>query len=310
MDPHGPLSGPRKALMDLEELQAFLHVVEQGSFHAAADTMGMSRTTLRRRIDSLQSRAGVTLLESSRNGVVLTEPGRVLAERGHAMVEEASALVASIREIGRVPSGILRTVMPVGMPPMIMAQLFSSLRRDYPQLRVHCRFSNDPLSESLIDVDMVTHFGETEPRGAWISLVLMRIEERLFASTSYLAAHGTPTTIEELSRHELLAWLPPGEDATAWPLLSGGTFPIKPVYASTDVHQVRQFCHLGLGIAMLPDMFGSEIVSPNELIPVLPSVVGHELAVRVTVPEALADIPKIKMILAHARRFLNMVKAP
>ena len=293
--------------MDLEELQAFLHVVKQGSFHAAADSAGMSRTTLRRRIDSLQTRAGVALSESGRQGVVLTEPGRVLAERGHVMLEEASALVASIREIGKAPSGVLHTMMPVGMPPMIMAQLFMSLRRDYPDLRVHCRFSNDPLAESLIDVDMVTHFGEVAPRGAWISLVLMRIQERLFASPNYLATRNTPTTIDELVRHELLAWQPPGEDCATWPLLAGGTFPIKPSFVSTDVHLVRQFCHLGLGIALLPDLFGGEIVSPTELVPVLPATVGHQRAVRVTVPEALADIPKIKMILAHARRFLNNV---
>jgi len=42
--------------MDLEELQAFMHVVRAGSFHAAAEMLGMSRTTLRRRVDSLQSR--------------------------------------------------------------------------------------------------------------------------------------------------------------------------------------------------------------------------------------------------------------
>lgn len=293
--------------MDLEELQAFLHVVKQGSLHAAADSAGMSRTTLRRRIDSLQARAGVTLLESGRQGVVLTEAGRVLAQRGHGMVEEASALVASIREIGKVPSGVLRAVMPVGMPPMIMAQLFSSLRRDYPDLRVHCRFSNDPLSESLVDVDMVTHFGEVAPRGPWISLVLLRIQERLFASESYLATHGTPTNVDELFRHELLAWQSPGEDCASWPLLAGGTFPVAPSFVSADLHLVRQFCHLGLGIALIPDLFGGEIVSPTEIVPVLPAVVGHERAVRVTVPEALADIPKIKMILAHTRRFLNSV---
>lgn len=122
--------------MDLEELQAFLHVVKHGSFHAAAEATGMPRTTLRRRVESLQARSGVPLLESNRQGVVLTEAGRALAGRGQAMVEEASALVSSIREIGREPSGLLRLVLPVGLPPHHMAPIFASIRSMYPRLRL------------------------------------------------------------------------------------------------------------------------------------------------------------------------------
>lgn len=44
--------------MDLEELRAFLDVVQTGSFLAAADSLGVSRTTLRRRVEALEARAG------------------------------------------------------------------------------------------------------------------------------------------------------------------------------------------------------------------------------------------------------------
>src|SRR5262245_55449269 len=100
--------------MDLEELRAFLHVVETGSFLAAADSLRVSRTTLRRRVGSLEARAGVSLVESTAHGVVLTEAGHMLAQRGRVMAQEASALLASIREVGQQPSGVLRVVLPVG----------------------------------------------------------------------------------------------------------------------------------------------------------------------------------------------------
>jgi DNA-binding transcriptional LysR family regulator len=292
--------------MDLEELQAFLHVVKQGSFHAAAETLGMSRTTLRRRVESLQARAGVPLLESSRQGVVLTEAGRALAERGQSMVEEASALVSSIRELGRAPSGVLRMVMPVGLPPLLVAPLYAALRSAYPQLRVHCRFSNDPLGESLVDIDMAVHFGESTPRGPWLSLVIMRVIERLCASEAYLAQRGTPSTIDELASHELLAWQAPGEDPSEWPTRNGGKFTVEPGFVATDIHLVRQCCLAGLGIGLIPDaLLDGPNVPADALVPVLPEIVGRERAVRVTVPEALGEIPKIKMVLTHVRRFLR-----
>lgn len=295
--------------MDLEELQAFLYVVKHGSFHAAADAIGMSRTTLRRRVDSLQSRAGVPLLESSRQGVVVTEAGRALADRGRAMVEEASALVSSIREIGRAPSGTLRVVMPVGLPPLVIAPLYASLRSTYPGLSVSVRFSNDPLSESLVDVDMAVHFGESTPRGPWLSLVIVRVRERLCASQDYLERRGTPKAIDDLSGHDLLVWQAPGEDGSVFPLSHGGQFVVEPALLSTDIHFIRQCCQLGLGIGLIPDALIDEPGGLSvPLVPLLPDLVGRERAVRITVPEALSEIPKIKVILTHVRRFLRDMK--
>ena len=62
---------------------------------------------------------------------------------------------------------------------------------------------------------------------------------------------------------------------------------------------------MGIGLladAMLPEPPG---VPEGALVPVLPDEVGGELVLRVTVPEALADVPKIKMVLDRARSFLG-----
>lgn len=292
--------------MDLEEMQAFLNVIETGSFHAAADTLGMSRTTLRRRVDSLEARAGVSLLQSTRQGVILTEAGQMLAGRGRAMIEEASALLASIRDLGREPAGVLRVVMPVGLPPHVVAPLYAALRSAYPRLRVHLRFSNDPLNESLVDIDMAVHLGEKAPAGPWISHIVMRIREWLVASKAYSSRRGIPASIDDLGSHELFAWQAPGEDARVWPLRTGGTFTVEPALIATDIHLIRQCCIAGLGIGLIPDALVADPNLPADtLVSVLPEVVGRERAVRVSVPAALAEIPKIKVVLGHVRRFLR-----
>ena len=197
--------------MDLEELHAFLHVVEAGSFFAASESLCVSRTTLRRRVAALEARVGVPLLKSSRQGVVLTEAGQVLAGRGRIMMQETRALLASIREVGQEPSGLLRTVLPVGLPPHVLTPLVGMLRANYPRLHVDVRLSNDPLSEDLRDVDVALHFGEDAPPGQWNSYVILRLREWLLASRDYLQRRGTPRSLEELKRHELLAWQPPGD---------------------------------------------------------------------------------------------------
>lgn len=291
--------------MDLEELSAFITVVESGSFLAAASSLGVSRTTLRRRVGSLEARAGVPLLESTHQGVVLTDAGRALSTQGRRMMQEARALLASVREMGHEPSGVLRCVLPVGLPPHLLAPLHTALRACYPRLRLHLRFSNDPLAEPLVDIDMAIHFGDDSPRGPWISYVIMRVQERLLASSAYLGKRGTPRSVEDLRRHELLAWQAPGEDARIWPTRSGGHVTVEPALIATDIHFIRHCCLEGLGIGFVPDANVPDAAGASPLVAVLPDVIGRERAVRVTVPAALAEIPKIRMVLERVRAFLG-----
>lgn len=292
--------------MDLEELRAFLDVVHTGSFLAAAESLGVSRTTLRRRVEALEARAGVPLLKSTAQGIILTEAGEVLARRGRVMMQETSALLSSIREVGQAPSGVLRLVMPVGLPPHLLTPLFGLLRSTWPQLRVHARFSGDPLGEPLDGVDMAIHFGEDMPRGPWLSHVVMRVREGLFASGEYLRRRGIPGSLQELQGHELFSWEAPGDDAHSWPTLRGATFTVAPALVTPDIHLIRSCCLAGLGIGLVPSV---ELEDPgssaDSLVPVLPELVGRERPVRISVPEALAEIPKIKLVLSHIRQFLE-----
>ncbi|HYI03014.1 LysR family transcriptional regulator [Hyalangium sp.] len=292
--------------MDLEELRAFLDVAETGSFLAAADSLGVSRTTLRRRVEALEARAGVPLLKSTRQGIVLTEAGEVLARRGRIMMQETSALLTSIREVGQAPSGLLRVVMPVGLPPHLLTPIFGLLRTSYPLLRVHARFGNDPLGEPLEDVDLAVHFGEDTPKGPWLSHVVLRVHEGLIASQEYLRQRGVPRSVEELQGHELFSWEAPGDDGRIWPTLRGTSFTVKPSLIATDIHFIRSCCIAGMGIGFVPSIELPDPGTPEGLlVPVLADVVGRERPVRISVPESLSEIPKIKLVLAHVRRFLD-----
>jgi DNA-binding transcriptional LysR family regulator len=212
--------------------------------------------------------------------------------------------VASIRELGREPSGVLRVLLPPGLPPHALTPLFGAIRQAYPKLAVRVRLSDDPVAGLLDDVDVAMHFGARSPPGPWTSYEILRVRERLLAHRDYLARRGTPASLDDLTRHELFAWEAPGEDATRWPLAAGGVFAVEPALVTADIHMLRQCVIAGMGIGFMPDaMFPDPGVMPEELVPVLPEVVGKELAVRVVVPSALAQVPKVKAILQHVRIF-------
>lgn len=294
--------------MDLEELSAFLKVVDAGSFLAAADNLGVSRSTLRRRVGALEARAGVPLIESTSSGVVLTEAGRALRNRGKTMIEEASALIASVREMGKEPSGTLRVMLPVGLAPHLLIPLMAILRERLPRLTYHCTFSDDPISESIVDVDLVVHFAVDPPTGPYLSYPLIQLRQWLVASREYLDKRGVPSSIDELRNHELLAWRAPNEDPCIWPTLQGATFKVEPAIIATDIHWLRRYCIQGFGIALLPDaMIPDPGLINDTLVSVLPDIVGRNCVLRMSIPKALAEVPRVKAALEFSQQFLQML---
>lgn len=292
--------------MDLEEFRAFLAVVETGSFLAAATNLNVARATLRRRVEALEARAGVPLLERSARGVVVTPAGSLLASRGRLVVQEATALVASVREIGREPVGVLRIALPVGLPPYVLTPLFDALRSAYPRLAIQLRLSDDPLAGSHEDIDLMAHFGATGPSGSWLSYELVRMREWLLASSDYLERRGTPGSIEALGGHELLSWLAPGEDGRLWPTLSGEPIEVEPALVTADIHLIRQCVIAGLGIGFMPDlMLPDPGVAPGTLVPVLADRIGRDRALHIAIPSALAGLPKLQAVIRHLQAFLE-----
>lgn len=292
-------------VMDLEELRGFLAVVEAGSLLGAATRLGIPRGTLRRRIDSLEARAGVPLLERSAQGVVATEAGRVLAERGHRLIEEGAALIAAAREIGREPGGTLRVRLPIGLPPAVLVAYGELVRVAVPRLAVRLHACEAPFSGRLDDVDLVIGFGERAPPGSWLVSELLRVPVRILASPEYLARHGEPRSVAELAAHPLASWVAPGGAPDRWPLRAGGSVAVAPVMVSNDPHMLRQHARAGLVLVLVPDADLDLLGLPvDELAPVLEQEVGGSVALELGMPAALADSPRIARVVGMIRQLL------
>ena len=219
--------------MNFEELRAFLAVAETGSLAKAAMKTGMPRSTLRRRVDALEARAGVTLLKRTGNKLAVTPQGELIAHRGERMLVETSALLQTMRSASDEPAGVLRMNLPSGVPPHLVSPVLKTLRKRFPQLRLDLVVTADPVGSLMDAGDLAVHFGAA-PTGPFISYELARLPERLLASRRYLERHGTPQSVQELTEHDLLAATGAGEDPTRWPLLDGREFAVEPALMSAN----------------------------------------------------------------------------
>lgn len=283
--------------MNLDELRALIAVVDTGSMIAAAKVTRMPRVSLRRRLDELEARAGVALLVRTPAGVTATPAGEAMARSGRILLQQANALMAQSREIGREPTGVMQVMLPHGLP---LEPLLVLLQQVAPHkgLQISLQYAADPLREPLADMDFVLHFGHDTPDGPWLSYQLIRLHTRLLASREYLEANGRPATLADLNAHALFVWRSPEHEAGRLPCVDGETAVIVPRLISSDIFALRRFASLGMGIAYVPDPGVEFLGDPSAgLEQVLPEKVGQATALRLLVPAALIDLPKVRVAL-------------
>jgi DNA-binding transcriptional LysR family regulator len=91
---------------DLNDLQAFRAVVEQGSFRKAADTVRLSQPALSRRIEKLEDALGVKLFERTTRKVSLTQAGRGFMPSVERLLDDLDVALLGISEVASTRLGM------------------------------------------------------------------------------------------------------------------------------------------------------------------------------------------------------------
>jgi DNA-binding transcriptional LysR family regulator len=236
--------------MALDELRAFLALVEQGSYAAAAKSVDFARTTLAKQVESLEANVGAPLLDRVTGGITLTRAGEILAERGKRALSEVNSVLDAARSLkGEAPSVTLE--IPVGMPPAFEQALYSTLRKAAPFLRFSVRYTPfQPSPDS--DAWIIIHNAPLPEGADFRSRRVASIERRLQASTEYLEANGVPVDLEDLIKHPIIFWAARPEEGTLLPVIGHPAFPVKPVLVTPNAHLTRKIASAGNALAFAP----------------------------------------------------------
>jgi DNA-binding transcriptional LysR family regulator len=191
--------------MDLRDIAVFVQVVENGDFSAAARTLALTPSTISKSIARLENHLGRRLLHRSSRSMRLTPEGQSFLEAAHRVLdamEEAEAVVSD------TPSGTLRVRSVPTFARYQVAPLMPAFRRLYPKLRVEFVLSNERTAWLDDGADVAIASGDL-PSSSLIARRIASSRWIICASPSYLAEHGTPSSPDELNRHECLNFLMP-----------------------------------------------------------------------------------------------------
>ncbi len=189
----------------LQSMEAFVKVVEQGSFARAAGVLGMSRAMVSKHVAALENHLGVRLLHRTTRRLNLTEVGRAYFDRSREILAQLAEAEETASALQSAPRGTLRVNCSTGFGVRYLAPALAAFQTQYPELQVDLN-----LSDRLVDIvedgfDLVIRIGNLQDS----SLIARRLAPSrlvLCASPAYLAARGTPAHPDELPAHNFLSY--------------------------------------------------------------------------------------------------------
>ena len=185
------------------QISTFVEVVARGSLSAAARAEGIAPAMIGRRLDALEARLGVKLLQRTTRKLVLTNEGAAFLEDCQRILAELEEAESAVAERSAKASGHLLVSAPAGFGRQHVAPLLPSFLAEHREVTVNLNL-NDRL------VDVVGEGVDVAIRIASLSdstLVGMKLADNqrvLVASPAYLKRHGTPKTLADLARHNCL----------------------------------------------------------------------------------------------------------
>ena len=185
------------------QISTFVDVVARGSLSAAARAEGIAPAMIGRRLDALEARLGVKLLQRTTRKLVLTNEGAAFLEDCQRILTELEEAESAVAERSAKATGHLLVSAPAGFGRQHVAPLLPSFLAEHREVTVNLNL-NDRL------VDVVGEGVDVAIRIASLSdstLVGMKLADNqrvLVASPAYLKRHGTPLTLADLAKHNCL----------------------------------------------------------------------------------------------------------
>ena len=254
-----------------DALQAFVRVVEAGSFTKAAQTLHMSKTTVTQLVQQLEARLRVKLLNRTTRQVKVTADGIAYYERVVSLLADLEDADACLSNALEAPKGHLRVDVPSPLARLILIPALPAFHARYPEIQLDMGVSDRMVDLIGDNVDCVLRGGELTDS----SLIARRVGELRFgvyAAPSYLERSGTPSHPRELeeTRHRVVGFLRARSGKVAPLALSRDGESVKAqgryVVAVDDGNAYLAAGLAGMGILSLPHYMAEAHVARGELV--------------------------------------------
>lgn len=286
----------------LSDLRLFANAVDAGSLAAAARVMRLSKTSVTRQIQRLETTAGHRLLHRGSGRFALTEEGRELLLKIRGPLGAIDEAMTELAGDPHALQGRLRITAPYTFGRTVVAPTLASFMALHPAVKVTLELSSRKVDLLADEADIAIRIG-APGSDQLIARRLARDGVILCASPSYLAVHPAPKTLADLSDHPLLDFRPE-TSATHFELVDaqGHRQRVAPVHIALQSNEPEVLAIAavqGAGIAILPGHFARQPIADGSLVVVLPGCGLPPLDVHALYAPGRRQSSKIRAFLDH-----------
>ena len=288
----------------LHAMSAFVHVVDAGSFTAAARQMELTKAQISRLVSVLENRLQTKLLQRTTRRIAVTEAGQRYAQQCKSILDAVAQAEGEAAGAAAQPSGRLRVMSMAGFGNRYVVPLVYDYCSAHPQVALEyssSQFAHDLLADGI---DVSIYVAQRLPDSELVAVKLGGMFSVLCAAPGYLAQHAPVAHPRQLAGHTCLRLVIPGLPPQ-WELVSGkSAYSIDPhgPLTANGIEVLLDSTLRGLGIALLPMFSVVDDLREGRLVQVLPQWRSPEIGI-------YALLPSRRFVDAKTRAWIELVKA-
>jgi DNA-binding transcriptional LysR family regulator len=187
-----------------KQISTFVDVVTKGSLSAAARAEGIAPAMIGRRLDALEERLGVKLLQRTTRKIALTHEGTAFLEDCQRILTELEEAENAVSERSAKASGHLLVSAPAGFGRQHVAPLLPSFLAEHRELTVTLNLNDRVVDLIGEGVDIAIRIASLTDSNL-IGVKLADNKRVVVGSPAYLQRYGVPQTLDDLTKHNCLA---------------------------------------------------------------------------------------------------------
>jgi DNA-binding transcriptional LysR family regulator len=284
----------------LADLSVFVAVADCGSFTAAAEKIGISKSQASKCVGRLERSLGVRLLQRTTRRLRLTEAGSTLHQAGRTALASIEETQAALSAQQHQPRGVLRLSASTSFGATQFPPILKSLAIRHPDLQFDLVLDGDAIDLVSTGIDVAIRIAERMPDSSAIFRRVGSQPRVTCASPAYLDARGVPQSPQDLLAHDCIIHSRVAS-ARRWSfLVPGGKRVDQPVQGRVTVSSIlalRTSALAGLGIVQISRSLVADDLRTGKLREVLPAYPVPPLSVFARYPARKLLPPKTRVFI-------------
>lgn len=267
-------------------METFAAVVKTGSFTAAAEQLGLSKSYVSKRISLLEAELGTRLLYRTTRKLSLSDEGSRFYNHCRLIISEAENAKTEVIESQNKPQGKIRITLTQSLLISDVGEALLSFQQRYPDIELDIIATGrvENLVEKSIDVALrIGHLQDSTLKSRRLTDCVFQV----VASPDYIEKFGQPLHPKDLTSHNCLRYTG-SKVGSRWPFsLAGGesiTVNVQGNLSSTDGHFIVKAALNGKGIGFGPNFLYKKYVDSGELKLLIPNYYCEKTAVSALYP--------------------------